>query len=332
MYRFFGLLLVLGLIFGTISVASAQDGGEIVVGTPFKGTASGQPVTHTFTATAGQLLLINVMSDEFDARMSIRDSSGVEISYDDDSGDEYNALLAFLVPADATYQLVVDSWSDASGSYSITIDVIQPTPITAGETVSLAPNGKQPLYATFSATTNQVVNLYAMSPSGDDTKLTVYNTASQIIAEDDDSGIDQNPYLRRIVLPTEGLYLVQVTSLFDEALTGSVDLTLEATESLMLSETPQEFTLGNATVSKEVLTFEVEAGRTYRLNVVILGGTGVSLRTESSDFNAPTLDASSGSNITWDFTATTTGTMRLSIAPSFFSEGDTFQVSLQVVR
>lgn len=332
-YLFSTLVLVTLItgLFGSMGSAAAQGG--LTPNEPVTGTLSGEPASYTIDLAAGQLLIASLESDAFDATLAIQDTNGTELARNDDGGEGTNSLLALVAQADGTYTLVVDAWGDASGDYTLTPNVVTPEQVEVGGSLSLAANGAEPLYAVFAGTADSVVNVYATSQGEDDTQISLYGVDAREIESDDDDGPGTIPYLRRVVLPADGLYLIEVRETFDYELTADVDVTVEATEQLYVDATPQAVVLNDDALGTEVYTFDATAGTVYRITVTSALGTGVSLELlDTGDFFEPDFETGNAVRVTWDYQATMDGTFRLVVHPAFFSDGDEYQISLEIVE
>ncbi len=329
---FFTLVLV-ALTIGTLGQTGTTNAqGGLTPGAPTNGTLSGDDVTFTIDLAAGQLLLASVESDAFDTQIAVQDAGGMELASDDDGGEGTNSLLAFVAQADATYTLVVSAWS-GTGDFVLTPNVVAPVLVEVGGSAMLTANGAEPLYAVFAGTAGSVVNVFTMSQAEDDTQLTLYGVDGQEIEYDYDDGPGYNSYLRRIVLPADGFYLAEVREVFDYDLTANVDITVEATEVLPVDATPQALTLGDDMLGTEVYTFEATAGTTYRIIVTCALGTGVDLELhDTNDFFTPDIESGNAVRVAWDYMTTAGGPIRLVVHPAFFSDGDTYQISVEVVQ
>ncbi|MCD4685984.1 MAG: PPC domain-containing protein [Anaerolineae bacterium] len=330
---FFTLVLI-ALTIGTLGqVGTTNAQGGITPGAPTNGTLSGDSVTYTIDLAAGQLLLASLESDAFDAKLAIQDAGGMELASDDDSGEGTNSLLAFVAQADATYTLVVSAWSGGSGDFVLTPNVVAPVQVEVGGSAMLTANGAEPLYAVFAGTVGSVVNVFTMSQSDDDTQLTLYGVDGQEIEYDYDDGPGYNSYLWCIVLPVDGFYLAEVREVFDYDLTANVDITVEATERLYVDATPQALALSDDALGTEVYTFDATAGTVYRIIVTSALGTGVDLELlDTGDFFSPDFETGNAVRVTWDYRATAGGPFRLVVHPAFFSDGDEYMISMEVVQ
>ncbi len=63
-----------------------------------------------FRGNAGQMVQIDFMSSEFDAYLILRDSTGKELTHDDDSGGGTNARIIATLPYTGTFELVANSY------------------------------------------------------------------------------------------------------------------------------------------------------------------------------------------------------------------------------
>ncbi len=93
---------------------------------------------YTFTAHAGDSVVIAVASRDFDSFVSVQDAHGDEIASDDDSGGSLNARIGPLnLPEDGTYTIVVSSYSSsgAAGAFELTLSAPHVNQINYGEIV-----------------------------------------------------------------------------------------------------------------------------------------------------------------------------------------------------
>lgn len=330
---FFTLVLI-ALAIGTLGqVGTTTAQGGLTPNTPTPGTLTGDSVSFTIDLAAGQLLLASLESDAFDARLAIQDAGGVELASDDDGGEGTNSLLAFVAQANGTYALVVSAWSGGTGDFVLTPNVVAPVMVEIGGTATLPAQGAEPLYAVFAGTAGSVVNVYSMSLAEDDTQLTLYGVDGQEIDYDYDDGPGYNSYLRRVVLPDNGFYLVEVREVFDYELTADVQITVEPTDRLYLDATPQPLVLNDEALGVEVYTFDVTAGTVYRITVTSALGTGVKLELlDTGDFFTPDFETGNAVRVAWDYLATVDGPIRLVVHPSFFSDGDEYTVAVEAVQ
>jgi tetratricopeptide (TPR) repeat protein len=73
---------------------------------------------HTFQGKAGEPLIIDLTSKDFDAYIILLDPNNNKIAENDDGGDENNARIVLTLPVTGTYTLIVNSAkAKESGSY-----------------------------------------------------------------------------------------------------------------------------------------------------------------------------------------------------------------------
>ncbi len=77
---------------------------------------------HLFEGIAGQVVIIDLISDEFDAYLLLFDPGNVLVDQDDDGGDGTNARMALELPITGTYSIGVNSWAvGETGRYQLTV-------------------------------------------------------------------------------------------------------------------------------------------------------------------------------------------------------------------
>lgn len=327
MKRYPLLSLILALMFVQVWSVSAQE--SITPGTPIQGEYTGEPVSYTVDASRGQLIVVSMESEAFDAYVAFVEN-GEEIASDDDSGSDNNALLAFVAQKDGPFTLNAGAsyFSDETGAYTLTVDVLDPTiaPLDEPVTLKADESGSASLYAVFKGTTGMVVNLWASTTGDEDVALSLVGVDAAEIDTDDDDGTGSNALLRRLVLPADGLYLIRVRQSYsDELLSQDVELLVETSEQIYLSDTPQELVLGDGEgeAGTEVYTVDVEAGTTYRFIFTVEplpdDEGGINLKLLDTDrFFSPELDVQHATRVAWDFVPNASGTIRLDVHPNLF--------------
>ena len=319
-------ILVVALMLSVAAVSMAQE--AITPGTPITATYAGEPQVYTLDATAGQLLIASMATDAFSGGEVTIGQAGTEIV----SGGEYDFPLAFIAQSDGTYEFTVDTWSsDAAGDYTLSVDVAEPTSLPLNEPVTLTPADAETtyVYGMIEATADTVVHINASTsnPAGeDDLRVTLVGIDGEEIENDDDDGFADNSLIRRVVLPSDGLYLVKVANYDDEDfLIDPVNVLVEQTERLFLTAEPQAMVLGDAegNIGTEVFFIDVEAGSTYRITVTIPSmpdeDVGVDMKMYDTEFFFdPYMETRHTTRAVWEYTAGRTGQIRLDVHPNFF--------------
>ncbi|MEQ9032254.1 MAG: pre-peptidase C-terminal domain-containing protein [Aggregatilineales bacterium] len=186
----------------------------------------GAAQTYTFEGERAQSVTISVNGD-FDSTLTLLDSDGTSLVFDDDSGQGMNARInAFPLPADGTYTVRVGSFNDRGGG-NYTLRLNSPTAAPAGNnnassgassnnllTSGRAVNGtlvvgeQQDWY--ISPTTSQRITI---DLSGDfDTYLRVLDDSGRELSFDDDSGGGTDSRISNFLLRSGGTFIIRVDS------------------------------------------------------------------------------------------------------------------------
>ncbi|MEK6767919.1 MAG: PPC domain-containing protein [Gemmatimonadota bacterium] len=123
--RFLSLLALL-----SAAPALAQGPRAITVGQTVTDSLTGRdPVGRsrhspyhlwTLEGRRGQKLVIDLMSDDFDPYLVLRDEEGYVVGSDDDSGEDNNSRIHAILPRDGRYRIVAMAFGeDGRGSYSL---------------------------------------------------------------------------------------------------------------------------------------------------------------------------------------------------------------------
>jgi uncharacterized protein YdeI (BOF family) len=108
--------------------------GVIISGETITGVLdnSVQTARYTFNASAGDVVTIDLLSQDFDPFVVLLDEAGNVISEDDDSGGNSQARIeAFELPVDGEYTIVVDAFrgfsgnQTVSGEYSLSLMIVE---------------------------------------------------------------------------------------------------------------------------------------------------------------------------------------------------------------
>jgi serine protease Do len=76
----------------------------------------------TFVGTAGETIVMDVTSAEFDAYALIQNSNSQKLAADDDSGGGTNARITFTLPYSGAYRLIANTYRQGSyGAFSLTV-------------------------------------------------------------------------------------------------------------------------------------------------------------------------------------------------------------------
>ena len=97
--------------------------GPVTYGAREIGTVDGDPQLYTFTAQAGDMIEVALLTDgELDPYLELRDESGEAIAMDDDGGDGLNSLIRHTFDAAGTYTIAAMGFGESTGSYTLRIN------------------------------------------------------------------------------------------------------------------------------------------------------------------------------------------------------------------
>lgn len=277
--KYLSLLLILLLLVPTTALAhspapdgqmTTQLGRIIAYGETQEGTLNNETHEWRFEGAAGDTVSIALNSDEFDPYLELQDAEGMLLTDNDDGGGELNALIAaFTLPTSGTYIILVRSYGGAAtGSYTLSLDTVTlttPGPINIGDEVLSELDADVHTW-TFEGAAGDAVNI-AVNSEAIDPRVTLLGPDGMIQVEDDDSGGSLNALIRAYVLPTSGLYTIEVRA-FSAGGFGSYTLAVTA------ATIQQESTLalgdqasGQLSSEAAVWTFEGAEGELIAISV-----------------------------------------------------------------
>lgn len=267
------LLLALLLTFTLLMSAQAQDGEPIAYGDTVEGELTGEGgVRYTFEASAGDVLLIGMSSEDFDTRVFLEDANGMQLTSNDDGGEGLNSLIrGFTIEEDGTYVIIANGFSEtAVGTFTLTLDTIEPIAVTLGEPVTVTFDGETSEFNfAFEGRNGQVIDVAVDSGNALDTRMEIISPFEFILAESMDGGGTVDPSLSAVVLDTDGLYFIVVQPQNPNAsLTGDITLTVSEASLESLDDGPLDL-MFNFESTASVVAFEAEAGETVRLNIMV---------------------------------------------------------------
>jgi len=198
----------------------------------------------TFDGRAGQRIVIDLMSSDFDAFLILRDADGRMLGSDDDSGEGTNARLHAVLPRDGTYRLIATASGDsARGRYTLAVsgwEAPEAAPagrsavIAVGETKDgiLEPGDEvsadgpyQDRWLVDAAAGARLV--VDMRSSDLDSYLIVLDPDGKVVGSDDDGGGGRDAELP-LRARVGGRYTILATSYGDDPSTGAYRLSVQA--------------------------------------------------------------------------------------------------------
>lgn len=233
------------------------------------------PVTlFRFRGQQGDAVTIHMASWTFNAYLTLLDSDGSEITWDDDSGGYPDALLGpYILPQTGDYQIRASSnESEPRGTFTLRLNKVEVVSLTLGETVNITFTERDPAgYFSFEGKAGDVVNLVVNSDGNLDTRLRVRGVGDNYdLVADDDSGAGFDPEISHLMIPADNQYMIIVEP-YAPGMTGTVSLTLDAAQLASLEDGPQIISLGSKR-SQDVVTFEGRTGEQVWITVIVTHG------------------------------------------------------------
>ncbi len=103
----------------TIAVGETVNG---ILGEERWSSGRGQPLqAWELELTQGQTVVIDLMSDDFDAYLYVTGTGMEAVAYDDDGGDGLNSRMVFTAPASGSYLVVASVFSSGEGRYTLRV-------------------------------------------------------------------------------------------------------------------------------------------------------------------------------------------------------------------
>ncbi|MFN8371333.1 MAG: pre-peptidase C-terminal domain-containing protein [Anaerolineae bacterium] len=258
-------------------------GGEIAYGDTVDGTlAAGVTDSWTFEGHEGDLVSIEVESDDFDTVVELVDSDNNIITSDDNSGSGSDSQIEdFELPADGSYTLqVYSAEEDESGAYAVSLEAQEARvaegdnadiDLEYGDEVEDRLRSNRTDEWTFFGETGDIVTI-ALHSEDFDTYLILYDADGNEIARNDDyNGL--NSQINEIMLPDDGIYTIEARG-YSSSASGDYTLTLELVDQFTdedraarALEYGQESELRLRTGSTDTLTFEGSEGDVITIEV-----------------------------------------------------------------
>jgi hypothetical protein len=235
-----GRTLAAGLVLAAALALPARAQQQIPIGTSVTGQLTmSDPVmsdqTHykvvTFMGTAGQTVQIDLLSNDFDAYLYLKDQNGSTLAHDDDGGGGHNARIIQTLSYSGMYQIYANTVGRGeTGNFTLQLQasgmqqmaqqpmgMAQQIPIgtsVSGQLMSsdpTLPDGSHYKLFTFMGTAGQAVQIDMIS-SAFDAYLYLRNQNGQAIAHDDDGGGGLNARITQ-QLPYTGMFQIVANTL-----------------------------------------------------------------------------------------------------------------------
>ena len=264
---------------------------------------------YVFTGQAGDVIVATESSDDFDSYLHLLDSSGMELTYNDDGGGNLNSLIGpYTLPSTGSYTLRAGSLSsDSEGAFTLTLTKTEIEAIEYNEPVTVTfdenDTGK---YFTFEGTAGDLVSISVDSGGSINTSLALSDMYNSQIMSDDDGGAGFDPEIYNQLLSSSGTYTISVLVVSPGS--GEVTLTLKNTPPPTLDDGPQTVSFTNSQ-STSAVTFTANAGETVRINMHLMNGDfgSPNVTVMQDDISIAYASGSTVSDLNFSFTTTSDG-------------------------
>lgn len=197
-------------------------------------TSDALTANFTFQGEAGDAVIISMESAVMDTYLILRDSSGVEIASNDDSGYGTNSRIGpFVLPETGEYLIEARSYDRTStGSYTLSLTRVSLLRAEYGDTLEVRLSGgiQAAAYIVFEGTRGDVINITA---SGGELRLTLNDPFGT--QEASTSGAD--PEITAQYLYTSGEYMLIVEASMPDV--EKAQITLQRSELISLDDGAQ---------------------------------------------------------------------------------------------
>jgi hypothetical protein len=204
--------------------------GTLTPGETVEGMLTGTPHRWTFTASAGDVVTIDLRrtQDDLDPYLQLLGPSGGTIAEDDDTGGNLNSRIRLTVEEDGDHVVRAGGLGASRGPYELSLrvsggDAREPRTVV-DEVVEIPEGGAATV--SFEGQQGALATITVRHPPGDDLDpiARLRGPDGRHIAEDDDSGGNLDSMFIA-ELPADGTYEVEVESLND--LAGSMTVVVE---------------------------------------------------------------------------------------------------------
>ncbi|HVU12834.1 MAG TPA: PPC domain-containing protein [Phototrophicaceae bacterium] len=288
---------------------------------------------YTFSGQEGDTIVATESSTDsnFDSYLYLLDSTGSQLTSNDDSGSSLDAAIGpYVLPSTGTYTLRASTIDEnTTGAFTLTLSKIDVASLQYDQAtqVSFTPNDTAK-YFTFDATAGDIVTITADDNEGGtfDTSLTLNDPTNYQVTTDDNGGPGLDPEIFQQLITTSGTYTVVLQAVAP----GSADVTLTVKRG-----TPPSLEEGTQTLAfteaqtERALTFTAKAGQEVHLTLhLISGSNGEPSVTVTQDGNTlASASASYVSDLTFSFTPTSDGQVLVQVDEGSYSNV-TYQVTL----
>lgn len=326
-----GLIVMLVFAVSAVSAQGSISAGDSITGTLAEGSEGDQ---YVISMTAGEIIIVAVDSDAFDAVVYVNDAAGTELVYEDYGGEGNNALATFIAPADGDYTIIAKGWSSSAvGDYTVTVTGIVPTVLKYDGAVDASYDNEVTKYFSFTGAAGDVIHIWGNSGEQDmDMEFTLYDITGEELASNSDGAAGVDPAIVRFLVPADGQYFLESASWFDELATGLFTITIETADLLQVDDGPITLTIGDR-FDYDVVRFTGVTNSRYQMAFVSPGSTITANATIDIDgWTEVNFHIEGAFQGTMDFLSPREGYVDVVIEPGFFSDGLTVEFGVVPVE
>jgi hypothetical protein len=297
--------------------------------------SSDQPsVDYTFRGQSGDVIAITMASPDFDAYITLAETTGdYNLSSSYSSGANNAAVLGpYTLPDTGDYTVTATSfYGDGIGTFTLRIDKVQVTSIKYGDTARVTVGGRTSTqYLTFNGKVGDALDILVDSGGTVDTNLSVIGPSGYELTSDDDSGRGFDPEINRLVLTEEGIYYLWLQTV--DSASGQVSVSLQSSPVASLDSGPQTIRLNDKHQS-DVVTFSGTAGEKVRLTFNLTLGTSMSpsITVSQNGDTVSSVSASSLTSVSLEFTIPQDGKATVAIE-DYPSSPEIIEIALERLK
>ncbi len=186
-------------------------------------TSANTTENFSFSGQAGDIVIITQSSTDFDAYLSLQDSSGYQLTTNDDGGGNRNSRIFYTLPYTDRYTIVAGSFSGSSeGEYTLTLNRASSNEINIGDVATAEVEYNSPAYFQLPATRTDFINIVVTADVP--TRVELLDPYNYILASDE----GDEPTIVNYRITSDGTYLIAVSLLEDPRATVDAEATPEA--------------------------------------------------------------------------------------------------------
>ena len=254
-------------------VSTSVGAAEVIEGRLADGGAE-----IAFEGEAGQVVLINVASHDFDPAVALIDRDDFELVFSDDSRGQNDPLIGpFSLPYSGAYTLEISAaplmmpQGAIDGEFVVTIAEVSLAPLAFERDVAFSLSAEAPAqYFALPVEIGDSLTVTVDSGGALDTLLQVVAPSGLEYAFDDDSGSGFDAELSSLVFDHAATYVL-VVSTFDGADSGSGAITVERNPVQALEDGTARVTLNDKAI-RDLVVFDAAEDEYLILNLQKLKG------------------------------------------------------------